>query len=248
MTGIAKELENLLLRRWTLAAWGLISLAVALAGPFGTYQSLSLPARVAYWGAMTGFAIVVGTLLRLMLQRWLSECRAWTVALAVATLLSALLSEPLRQITLWMAGGAPGLVPQRAEFIAIIFTASVGTTALRRVLESAPPRPDPPPSLRLLERLEPRLRGRVVRLAVSDHYVEVVTERGSQRLLMRFRDAIAELDGADGLRVHRSHWVAPTEVQGHETEKGRLFLVLSDGARVPVSRNYRKAVAARGLI
>ncbi|MGC9370517.1 MAG: LytTR family DNA-binding domain-containing protein [Paracoccaceae bacterium] len=248
MTSIANELEKSLLRRWTLIAWGLISLAVALAGPFGTYQSLSLPERVAYWGAMTGFAIVAGTLLRLLLQRWLSGYGAWTIALAVAGLLSVLLSAPLRQITLWIAGDVQEVVPQRFEFMAIIFTASVGTTALRRVLESPSSRPAGPPPPRLLERLELSRRGRVVRLAVSDHYVEVVTEHGSQRLLMRFRDAIAELDGADGLRVHRSHWVALPEVRGQVTEKGRLFLILSDGARVPVSRNYRKAVAERGLI
>ncbi|WP_212524551.1 LytTR family DNA-binding domain-containing protein [Actibacterium sp. MT2.3-13A] len=234
-----------MLRPWTLTAWGLISLAVALAGPFGTYQSLALPERVVYWAGMTGFAIVVGSLLRVLLRRWLSGHGAWTVALAVAGALSVLLVEPLRQLTLWMIGDATGVAPQRSEIMAIIFTASIGTTAMRRVLEPPPPVRDPAP--RLLERLEPGRRGRVIRLAVSDHYVEVVTDRGAQRLLMRFRDAIAELDGIEGLRVHRSHWVALSEIRGREADKGRLLLVLSDGARVPVSRQYRGAVAARGL-
>lgn len=248
MTAIATELKNSLLRPWSVAAWGSISLTVALAGPFGTYQSLSLAKRIAYWGGMTSLAILVGTLLRMLLQRWRPSLGGWTVALTVAGLLSILLSEPLRQLTLRIAGNGTGVVPQRYEIMAIIFTASIGTTALRRVLSSPPAKPLSAPLPRLLQRLEPGLRGRVVRLAVSDHYVEVVTERGRQRLLMRFRDAVAELDGVDGLRVHRSHWVARTEVRGQVAERGRLFLIVSDGARVPVSRKYRDAVAARGLL
>lgn len=67
-------------------------------------------------------------------------------------------------------------------------------------------------------------------------------------LLMRLADAIAETGGDTGMQVHRSHWVAYGAVEGLEREAGktpRLILVMSDGARVPVSRSHAAAVRAR---
>ena len=44
------------------------------------------------------------------------------------------------------------------------------------------------------------------KLKMADHYVEAFTTAGSTLVLMRFADAVSELEGADGLRVHRSYW------------------------------------------
>ena len=54
----------------------------------------------------------------------------------------------------------------------------------------------------------------LIYLKTADHYVEAFTTAGSTLVLMRFADAVAELDGAGGLRVHRSYWVARRHVGG----------------------------------
>lgn len=91
---------------------------------------------------------------------------------------------------------------------------------------------------RLVDRLHPHLRGSILFLAMEDHYVRVRTELGSTLLLLRFGDAIAELDGIEGARVHRSWWVAKDAIVS-VTKTGRTAsLRLIDGTAVPVSQPY----------
>lgn len=107
------------------------------------------------------------------------------------------------------------------------------------------PAPDPPLP-RLAARLPDDLRGDILHVTARDHYVVVRTDRGTAEILLRFGDALAELDAADGLRVHRSHWVARRAVGGVERHGDRVVLRLSDGSGVPVSRRSRGALAALG--
>ena len=85
----------------------------------------------------------------------------------------------------------------------------------------------------------------VIYLKMSDHYVEVVTATGHCTLLMRFTDAIEEL-GNEGIRVHRSYWVSLRHVRGWTRRKQRMFLQLTGGHMVPVSRTY--AAPARAAV
>ena len=58
----------------------------------------------------------------------------------------------------------------------------------------------------------------------------------------------AELDGAGGLRVHRTYWVASRHVTGAARRHGRTTLRLTGGHEVPVSRTYMAAARAAGLL
>jgi DNA-binding LytR/AlgR family response regulator len=91
----------------------------------------------------------------------------------------------------------------------------------------------------LLDRLPVEKRGALIRLEVQDHYVLVVTTRGTELLLMRLGDAIGE--AGPGRQVHRSHWVAEHPenflVRG-AGKNGRLAIRAADGADIPVSRSY----------
>ena len=53
---------------------------------------------------------------------------------------------------------------------------------------------------------------------------------------MRLSDAIGELDGIEGERVHRSWWVARAAVTGRETRGRAVWLRLSNGLEAPVAR------------
>src|SRR5690606_13712732 len=101
--------------------------------------------------------------------------------------------------------------------------------------------------VRFLERLPLRLRGATL-LAVEaeDHYLRLHTDRGSDLILMRLGDAVAELDGLEGARTPRSWWVARGAVDGVARGERRAALTLEGGLEVPVSRTAARELRAKG--
>jgi DNA-binding LytR/AlgR family response regulator len=96
---------------------------------------------------------------------------------------------------------------------------------------SAPPK--------FLERLPLKLRGgEIWAVEAEDHYLRLHTSKGQDLILMRLADAVAELDGIEGMQVHRSWWVARSAIADAKRGDGRAILTLKDGSTVPVSRTY----------
>lgn len=87
--------------------------------------------------------------------------------------------------------------------------------------------------------------GNLLALRADGHYVHVYTDAGCDMILYRLRDAIAELGNAQGLRVHRSWWVADCAIAAGGASIERLNLV--NGLEVPVSRANRSRVKRRWL-
>lgn len=98
-----------------------------------------------------------------------------------------------------------------------------------------------PDGRRLLQRLTPAQRGRIRCLSVEDHYVRIHTDRGAPLVLMRFSDALAELDGVPDERVHRSWWVASVEPCVFRRDGRKAILELADRLTIPVSTPYLRA-------
>lgn len=96
-----------------------------------------------------------------------------------------------------------------------------------------------------MKRLKPELGQELISLSMQDHYVEATTTRGSQMILMRMSDALKELDGYDGMRIHRSHWAASTHMMSLARKGNKTLLTLSDGRDLPVSATYLDRVKAR---
>lgn len=98
-----------------------------------------------------------------------------------------------------------------------------------------------------LARLPLRLQNaELYAVQAEGHYVRIYTERGSELLLMRLAQAIAELDGIEGAQTHRSWWVSKAAVTGASRGEGRARLVLKGGTEAPVSRTYAKALRDGG--
>ncbi|MDC0886800.1 LytTR family DNA-binding domain-containing protein, partial [Altererythrobacter sp.] len=89
---------------------------------------------------------------------------------------------------------------------------------------------------RFTDRLPPELGTELIALEMEDHYVRAHTALGSDLVLLRLRDAIAELDGIEGRQVHRSWWVARGAVADVKREGRNVRLVLDTGLEAPVSR------------
>jgi LytTr DNA-binding domain len=247
--------------------WVALTVFFALSGPFGTYVRFSLLRRVAYFAILIGVCIAWGVTARALIQSRFPTMSFPTASLIVSAVSAIVLAEPILSFTIFMSGGNGPHLPSLIELSGLILVIGLVVASVRwaltygfttgAVATSPGDPPDEPAEQvdapapvipRLLSRLADGLQGGLVRISARDHYVDVVTDKGSSQLLLRLSDAIAELDGVDGLRVHRSHWVAAAAVVGQERKGEKRFLVLSDGARVPVSRNHHADVAARGLI
>jgi len=100
----------------------------------------------------------------------------------------------------------------------------------------------------LYARLPKSLGTEILHLEAQQHYLKVSTALGSSVILYRLSDAVEELEDADGLRIHRSHWVRRSAVKKAERENGRLWLRLVTGLRVPVSRSYQLGVKDAGWL
>ncbi len=94
----------------------------------------------------------------------------------------------------------------------------------------------PTSSVRLVDRLPPELGSDIIALEMEDHYVRVHTALGSDMVLLRLRDAIAELEGLEGRQVHRSWWVARGAVESVIRDGRNVRLQLAREIQAPVSR------------
>lgn len=101
---------------------------------------------------------------------------------------------------------------------------------------------------RLARRLPDGFSGRILRLTVEDHFVDVVTDVENYRIRMRFSDAVDEMEPCIGFCTHRSHWVALDAVEGVHREAGKVLLKMTNGDLVPISRKYRPNVEEAGFL
>lgn len=234
--------------------WLSVSVLVGYVGPFGTFDAMPTLPRLIYWTFVLGGAIPVAKVCRRTLRPSLGKMERWprgmVVSLALATIYApaVVLFNDAVVVAFWQID-----MPLGAVWIAVYLSSLLESVTWRvfidpiaRSAEGRRPDEDAAPC-RLLNRIEPDLRGDIVSLSVRDHYVEVTTDRGQVSLLMRFADALDELEGVRGLRVHRSHWIAVTAILAIDRIAGRLFVRLRDGRSLPVSRSYQDAVLALGL-
>lgn len=227
---------------------------LGLAGPFGTDQVLRLIPRLIYWTALTiGFYFVgsfIGTFLNRVFAAW--NLPFWPsvviagagAGLAIFLILMginiALFDVPLDCATCHIILGA------NVVGISIIVTVAI-VYIQQSLLQSAPVQ-EGAGAPAILKRLPLEKRGALVSMSVSDHYVEVVTEKGTELLLMRLTDAMGETGDTQGLQVHRSHWVALDAIQGARREGAKAVLTLTGGREIPASRTYVPALKEAGVL
>lgn len=256
MTSFAHSYRRALFQPILLVIWVTVSLFGVVSGPFGTLEAMPLATRALYWPLVIAIGIAIGAFLRVALQQRLGLRSYAAEAPALALFATLLLTPPFWLITCHLAG--PSVTPSWGSMALYIFFVSIATSTLRHALAEMPhvPLTEPavvsgldadPPGTRLLGRLDPALRAPLVRMQVRDHYVDVVTEAGSESVLLRLADAIAEAEGEPGLQVHRSHWVALRAVLTRRRGRGKVVLLMRDGAVVPVSRTYLAEVEALDL-
>lgn len=98
------------------------------------------------------------------------------------------------------------------------------------------------PGTAFFSRLPDHIGTDLLYMQMEDHYLRVVTKAGEVLILVRFRDAMNELDAFGGLQVHRSWWVVSAEIEKLSRTGRKSELIMSNGARVPVSSSFKEAI------
>jgi hypothetical protein len=228
--------------------------AAAFMSAIGAFDSGRMPPihRSIYWLILMVGGTVLGVTVMSLARRlrWLDQ-RSWVQASVLTLMLWApasvmtwvviSLMVPIRPWTLTLLMGNAGPV----------LMVSAAMTALNYLADRDPRQTHAgvtdasPPAF--LERLPARLRGSALyAVEAEDHYLRLHTSQGADLILMRLSDAIAELEGIEGAQTHRSWWVARDGVEDARRGDGRAVLTLKDGAEVPVSRTYVRALRQAG--
>jgi hypothetical protein len=240
------------LRTLTIAVVAAVFLAFA--GAFGT-SATPLPQRLGYWITTMVITSLVGLVVVMPIFA-VVERRPITLSMVLALALAVPLT-----LVVWFLGalfspGHPILslkdLPQvfpPVLLVCVIMTAVNYLAADRArkaagVTHAAPPGAAPP---KFLERLPVKLRGgELYAVQAEDHYLRLHTSKGSDLILMRLADAVAELDGLEGAQTHRSWWVAKAAVADARRADGRGTLTLKNGVEAPVSRSYAGTLRQAG--
>ncbi len=262
---------------WRISNWRALArtgLALAAAGTFLAFLApfrtdvLGWPLVWVYWVGLIGFGAIATGGARWAVRRlqtemaFLDAAGVWGQNAAVTVLASVPIAAVLLVVNRALGATAPPSVWPRYYLSAVAITgAMVGIGALIRAVKQAGA--DPPGASRVVadgigssdadQRLRallpPALRdARFWALQAEDHYVRVHTSAGGALVLMRLADAEAALAGADGMRVHRSWWVAREAVREAQRGDGPMTLTLANGVTAPVSRTYARRVREAGWV
>jgi hypothetical protein len=224
---------------------------LAFVGAFGT-DAAPIGLRLGYWvGIALLGAIFAGLISFLMQQKVDFGERPWLWGVVMAVGLSVPFTVVVFAVTALVFGGGYGL-GRLIGFFPPVLLVTAAITGLNFLVHAraeartaATSDNDAPP--RFLDRLPLKLRGAEVwAVEAEDHYLRLHTSKGQDLILMRLGDAVAELDGIEGARTHRSWWVAREAVTDVKRGDGRATLTLKDGAQIPVSRAYARALREAG--
>ena len=227
---------------------------LALLGPFGSFGA-PLWVRFAYWVPTMALGASFGALVTRLIEPRLHG-RPIAQFIAVTIAITAIMSGIAWGMGLLVFG--QGAVSFGATFVFYVLLISVVTSGISAIIRarlvriaiaSAPAAATPVVVPGLAARLTAKLRdGEILALQAEDHYVRVHTDRGSDLILMRLADAVAEMGDTPGARTHRSWWVAKRAVKATRRADGRAWLELANAVEAPVSRNYMVELRKAGWL
>lgn len=245
-------------RRWLieLAVLALFGLFLGAIGPYGTereHGGWSYP----YWLACIVGGGLIGIPIDLALARVIAN--PWRRLLPVALAMTPLVALFVMRLYRAMFGhGGELTLDNYLALVPQVFAISLPVMTVRTLVWMRPP-----PEVRTQTLVLPPLPGaeaafrqhlsakrraaRLIAVEAHDHYLRVHTDAGVELVTMRFADALAELAGAHGMRVHRSWWVAAEAIECVQWRRGGTGEArLAGGLAVPVSRSQAPLLKAAG--
>lgn len=247
-----REMRSLFADKRLWMAFVAIVALFVFTGPFGTINQLGFAERLGFWLTVhfVTWAIALSSVAlvsvwndansRIGLWQTVIGCCLATpfIGFAVSAIRTLFLNEQITVMSVFwqMVQALP--VAIIIGIVAYFFFQPVPSSS------SDPEERDT--DARLMLRLPPEKRGELLYMSMQDHYVEIVTAKGRELVLLRLADAITEAGSTTGIQVHRSHWAAFSAISSIKRDGGKSSAVMTDGTELPVSRTYAKALREAG--
>lgn len=268
-------IRRFLLEIWAMA---IVSLVVGFMGPFGTFDESALVGRVSLWWILLigAYMLIRPAILVLSWMARKAQLPEMVVAFWGVAALSGPMAvywrirggESTGELDSYATLIPFSLLCALGVLAVVHWAAHADRRLAARTQPAAHPasQPDEPvpaedpgaraaaeyleamPTPPLMARLSPRFRGPILALQSEDHYVRVHGQGESELLLMRLRDAIAEMDDVAGQQVHRSWWVARDAIERAEPSGRSWQIMLSNGIFAPVARDTVSRLRSEGLL
>lgn len=229
----------------------LVGLIAGISGPFETITQLSLAPRIAYWVWVAFSTFFIGSFIRILMSK-LKPDPSLLFQIIVALINSVVVTG---YILVLNTAVLPGVGVPNERLLTFILLTGVIVFAITLMVEyfsnadtEEEDKAPLPLEAEIFKRIPLDKRGILISLNSEDHYVRVETDKGSSTILIRLADAIALCTPIEGVRVHRSHWIANGHVVDYSKSKDRWSLHLSNGQTIPISRSYRETVIEAGWI
>lgn len=232
-----------------IAFWAMVSFALAVIGPFDTYQLLTFGSRLAYWALIVALSVGLDAYVRLKypvekISQQVFRRFCYVVVLSICLFgINATVFDGWGGTDSFILGFSYVLIISIGiELIIAIVLAKISEVRAQETATVLVEAETLPALQGLLAKLPREKRGEVWHLEARGHYLGVSTEHGDEDVLMRFSDAVLGLPDALGFQTHRSHWVARSAVRTLIEREGKPFVQLVDDRLVPVSKARLEAV------
>ncbi|MDA9207474.1 LytTR family transcriptional regulator [Octadecabacter sp.] len=236
-----------------VVAWAVIAVVTAIAGPFGTFDSQPFVWRLGYWSSVIAVSLPIAISIRVFWHEIINANPIWLEDQFVVLTMAIVFGPLLVSFNNWMVNhvehpaldwrltvASTYLISLAAVSLGNIFRGSVSSEKEVAVLQ----RRD-----RLMERIDVAEGARLAKVSSDNHHVRIVTDDGVEhRVLMRLRDAVAEIDVEDGICVHRSHWIALHHIDRMDIVDNKEVVRMLCGQIVPVGPKYRSQLVQVGVI
>lgn len=253
--GAEKSCEAMTVRRWPvdLAMLVAIGLLMGFMGPFASERA-PIVARYVYWMiCMVGGGLAGVSADALLSRRIPATWRRVGVVSFAMTPPAALFVLTTEHFLMGAPFGWPDYLRLLWQVWPVLLAVMLVRALVWRRLPArvetriviAPPLPEAEAVFR--RRLSAKRRAaQLIAIEAHDHYLKVHTDAGTELITLRLSDALDELRGACGWRVHRSWWVAADAIEDACWRRGAGELRLPGGLIVPVSRTYAPVLKDAG--
>ena len=228
-----------------------VVIILTIAGPFGTLQSLNHAERLVYWSLHAVLTFFTGVFVAVFV---ISSLTKFGMKPQIAKALGAISVGFPVSIIVWCLNQYGfsldmGGLPQYLRLLSYCLGISIAISLLYFLIKGDEEDENSKPHIQketpFLSRLSAHLGKNLLHITSQDHYVEATTDRGSELILIRFSDAVMELQNFAGIQIHRSHWIADEAVEQVQRKNGNLFILTKEGKEFPVSRSNAKLVRER---
>lgn len=223
--------------------------------PFGATGDLPWWGGLLYWTLLVGEGWFGGTAIAAVISKLFPRLNPTANRLIATAFVAVLVTATIIAIQLAISAAIPR--SYWPTLYLLVLGISVGVAAVAWLVDRAfaDQRPGAithatagdAQKARFAERLPAKLKGAVIyAVSAEDHYLRLHTSKGADLILMRFSDAISELEGLEGAQTHRSWWVARDAIESTRRDGDKMVLVLKGGAEAPVSRPNVRALREAG--